>query len=152
MNTTTMVHDCLEISQVQNGCDDGSIVSATSTQSDILYESSAALQRDIQVEDCVQTFLRDTQYVALEIPAQLLAALEKLSATRGSTSVDTMAYLVAQALVSQQSWSDKLNQLRDLIQQEGGLDVSDDNDMLVEHIRQIRRDIFETEYDGYWYR
>lgn len=146
MNTPTMVYDRLEISHVQNGCDDGSIVSATSNQSDMLYESSVALQRDIQVEECTQAFLRDTHYVALEIPAQLLAALEELSATRGSTSVATMAYLVAQALVSQQAWSDKLNQLRDLIQQEGGLDVSDDNDVLVEHVRQIRRDIFETEY------
>jgi hypothetical protein len=89
--------------------------------------------------------LHHQSFMTLHIPLPLYTDLLMLAGTTQATPVDVIAHLVAMAL-RQQLWQQDVHALREHIRADGGLHVSDDDELLIEQLRATRQEIFEAEY------
>jgi hypothetical protein len=83
--------------------------------------------------------------VNLELPASLYTDLQSLAT---EAQVDLVDLLTRWAKLARQhhAWIQGWQDLRALIEQEGGLRVGASKESVVEHMRKTRNDIFEAEY------
>lgn len=83
--------------------------------------------------------------VTLELPTHLFQKLQALAEAEHTDPVTVMTRLISLAH-QRQEWLQNLETLRHEIRQAGGLSVSASRETVIKELRQIRRDIFETEY------
>jgi hypothetical protein len=83
--------------------------------------------------------------VTLQLPSKLYDELQLLAAEERSDPVEVIGRLVAMAS-RRRAWLRDLEDLREEIRQDGGLQVGTAQDKVVERLRQTRREIFEAEY------
>jgi hypothetical protein len=87
----------------------------------------------------------DTATVTLQVPASLYADLQSLGAEEQVSPVEMIARLVDNAR-QHRAWLRGWEELRELIQREGGLQVGVTKKEVVEQMRKTRYEIFEAEY------
>ena len=83
--------------------------------------------------------------VALEIPQNIYTELQTLAQEEDLDLVELLTRWVRLAQ-QQRTWQRDLQELRDLIQKEGGLHVGTTKEEVVEQMRKTRQEIFEVEY------
>jgi hypothetical protein len=83
--------------------------------------------------------------VTLQLPSKLYDELQLLAAEERSDPVEVIGRLVAMAS-RRRAWLRDLEDLREEIRRDGGLQVGTAQDKVVERLRQTRREIFEAEY------
>jgi hypothetical protein len=83
--------------------------------------------------------------VTLQLPSKLYDELQLLAAEERSDPVEVIGRLVAMAS-RRRAWLRDLEDLREEIRRDGGLQVGTTQDKVVERLRQTRREIFEAEY------
>jgi hypothetical protein len=86
----------------------------------------------------------DTRTVTLQIPADLYADLQSLGTQAQASPVEVIARLVEAA--QHRAWLRDLNALRERIRRDGGLQVGESKEAVVEQMRKTRQEIFEAEY------
>ena len=87
----------------------------------------------------------DTTTVTLQIPAGLYADLQSLGAEEQTSPVEVIARLVETAR-QRRAWLREWEELRELIRQDGGLQIGTTKEEVVEQMRKTRYEIFEAEY------
>lgn len=83
--------------------------------------------------------------VTLELPAELYADLQAL-ATEDQVDVVEMLTRWARLAHQRHTWIQGWDDLRELVRQEGGLQVGATKEEVVEQMRKTRHEIFEAEY------
>jgi hypothetical protein len=83
--------------------------------------------------------------ISFRLPAPLYADLQAL-ATEEQTDPVTMVARLIEAARQRRAWQTDLAALRQQIRQDGGLQIGNTKDEVVEQLRQARRQIFEAEY------
>jgi hypothetical protein len=83
--------------------------------------------------------------VTLQLPSKLYDELQLLTTEERSDPVEVIGRLVAMAS-RRRAWLRDLEDLREEIRRDGGLQVGTTRDKVVERLRQTRREIFEAEY------
>ncbi len=83
--------------------------------------------------------------IPFRLPAPLYADLQAL-ATEEQTDPVTMVARLIETARQRRAWHTDLASLREQIRQDGGLQVGNTKDEVVEQLRQTRRQIFEAEY------
>ncbi len=83
--------------------------------------------------------------IALEIPQSMYTELQSLAQEEQLDLLEMLAQWIKQAH-QQRTWQQDLQALRDLIEQEGGLQVDSTKEEVVEQMRKTRQEIFEVEY------
>lgn len=83
--------------------------------------------------------------VTVRLPADLYAELEILAREEETEPVVILSQLVTAAR-QRRTWLNDLTALRKQIAQDVGLQVGATRDEVVEHLRRVRREIFEAEY------
>jgi hypothetical protein len=83
--------------------------------------------------------------VTLQLPSKLYDELQLLATEERSDPVEVIGRLVAMAS-RRRAWLRDLEDLREEIRRDGGLQVGTTRDKVVERLRQTRREIFEAEY------
>jgi hypothetical protein len=86
-----------------------------------------------------------TNMVTVELPANSYDQLQELAASGQADPIEIMTELIALAY-QRQGWLKELTELQDLIQEQGGLQIGDTKEEVIEKLRQTRREIFEAEY------
>ena len=86
-----------------------------------------------------------TNIVKLELPASAYEQLQELAAVEQKDPIEVIAELIDIAH-QRQSWLRELEELRDLIREQGGLQISTNKEEMIEQLRQTRYEIFEAEY------
>ena len=86
-----------------------------------------------------------SETVTFQLPQWLYADLQSLAKEEQTDLIEMLARLIKMAY-KRHAWRRELNALREQIQQDGGLQVGDTTEEIVEHMRQTRREIFEAEY------
>ena len=86
-----------------------------------------------------------TKKVTLELPVSVYEQLQELAAVEQKDPIEVITELVDVAH-QRQSWLRELEELRDLIREQGGLQISTNKEEMIEQLRQTRREIFEAEY------
>ncbi|MFN2304699.1 MAG: hypothetical protein ACK2TV_13300 [Anaerolineales bacterium] len=86
-----------------------------------------------------------TKKVTLELPVSVCEQLQELAAVEQKDPIEVITELVDVAH-QRQSWLRELEELRDLIREQGGLQISTNKEEMIEQLRQTRREIFEAEY------
>jgi hypothetical protein len=86
-----------------------------------------------------------TDVVTLELPASSYDQLQELAISEQTDPIEIITELIAMAY-QRQSWLRELTELRELIRQQGGLQIGTTKEEVVEKLRQTRREIFEAEY------
>ena len=86
-----------------------------------------------------------TKKVTLELPVSVCEQLQELAAVEQKDPIEVITELVDVAH-QRQSWLRELEELRDLIREQGGLQISTNKEEMLEQLRQTRREIFEAEY------
>ena len=86
-----------------------------------------------------------TKKVTLELPVSVYEQLQELAAVEQKDPSEVITELVDVAH-QRQSWLRELEELRDLIREQGGLQISTNKEEMLEQLRQTRREIFEAEY------
>jgi hypothetical protein len=81
----------------------------------------------------------------LQLPSKLYDELQLLATEERSDPVEVIGRLVAMAS-RRRAWLRDLEDLREEIRRDGGLQVGTTRDKVVERLRQTRREIFEAEY------
>lgn len=87
----------------------------------------------------------NTGTVTLNLPRQLYTDLQSMA---GETRMDLVEMLAHWTTLARQRrvWLRELQDLRDLIQQEGGLTVGNTKEEVVAQLRKTRQELFEAEY------
>ncbi len=87
----------------------------------------------------------NTGTVTLQIPRQLYTDLQSMA---GETQMDLVEMLTRWTTLAHQRrvWLRELQNLRDLIQQQGGLAVGNTKEEVTAQMRQTRQELFEAEY------
>ncbi len=80
----------------------------------------------------------------LELPTKLYTNLESLAENDDQDITALLEQWVKEA--QRQRWIQGWQELRDLIREEGGLDVGETKEEIVAHMRKTRQEIFEEEY------
>ena len=83
--------------------------------------------------------------VKLELPISVYEQLQELAAAEQKDPIEIITALIDMAH-QRQSWLRELEELRDLIREQGGLQISTNKEEMIEQLRQTRREIFEAEY------
>jgi hypothetical protein len=83
--------------------------------------------------------------VTLQLPSKLYDELQLLATEERTDPVEVIGRLVAMAS-RRRAWLRDLEDLREEIRRDGGLQVGTTQDKVVERLRQTRREIFEAEY------
>jgi len=83
--------------------------------------------------------------VTLELPSALYTDLQALAAEEDGDLVALLSQWVKQAR-QRQSWLRGWKELQTLIEQQGGLQIGDTKEAVVEQMRKTRQEIFEAEY------
>jgi len=83
--------------------------------------------------------------VTIELPAKLHDELQALASEECASPAEVIQRLVS-AATRHRSWLRDLTALRELIREEGGLQVGASREEVIARLRQTRREIFETEY------
>ena len=86
-----------------------------------------------------------TKKVTLELPVSVYEQLQELAAVEQKDPIEVITELVDVAH-QRQSWLRELEELRDLIREQGGLQISTNKEEMIEQLRQTRLEIFEAEY------
>lgn len=86
-----------------------------------------------------------TPVVTIQFPASLYADLQSLASEEQTDPIEIISRLVSMAN-QRRAWLRDLAALREQIRRDGGLQVGDTKDAVVERLRQTRREIFEAEY------
>ena len=86
-----------------------------------------------------------TKKVTLELPVSVYEQLQELAAVEQKDPIEVITELVDVAH-QRQSWLRELEELQDLIREQGGLQISTNKEEMIEQLRQTRREIFEAEY------
>ena len=86
-----------------------------------------------------------TKKVTLELPVSVYEQLQELAAVEQKDPIEVITELVDVAH-QRQSWLRELEELQDLIREQGGLQISTNKEEMLEQLRQTRREIFEAEY------
>ncbi|HOT93151.1 MAG TPA: hypothetical protein PLN71_16435 [Anaerolineae bacterium] len=87
----------------------------------------------------------DTPTITLELPAQVYADLQSLADEAKIDLVEMLRRWIKQTS-EQRAWIQAWDDLRRLVQEEGGLHVGTTKEEVVEHMRKTRQEIFEAEY------
>ena len=87
----------------------------------------------------------NTDTVSLELPEQMYAKLQALASEEQSDPVNVIVRLIDRAY-RRRAWLQDVRTLREQIRQEGGLQVGNTRDQVVERLRKTRQEIFEAEY------
>ena len=87
----------------------------------------------------------DATTVTLQIPTSLYAELQSLGAEEQVNPVQVIARLVETAR-ERRAWLRDLTALREQIHRDGGLQVGETKEAVVEKLRKTRREVFEAEY------
>lgn len=91
-----------------------------------------------------------TKIVTLQLPTSVYDKLQELATEEQSDPVTVITRLVTVAY-QHRGWLRNLAAFREQIRQDGGLNVGSTKEGVVERLRQIRHEIFETEY-AHFYR
>ena len=83
--------------------------------------------------------------VTLQLPATLYAKVEELAVDAETSPDDLLASLIETA-PQRRTWLRELNELREQIKRDGGLNIGSSREEVVEQLRQTRREIFDAEY------
>ncbi len=83
--------------------------------------------------------------VNVQLPARLYSQLKDLASESQSDPIEVITHLVEQAH-QRRAWQRDLDELRQQIEQDGGLQIGLTQDEIVERLRQTRREIFKAEY------
>ena len=86
-----------------------------------------------------------TNMIKVELPASAYEQLQELAAVEQKDPIEVITELIDMAH-QRQSWLRELEELRDLIREQGGLQISTNKEEMIEQLRQTRREIFEAEY------
>ena len=86
-----------------------------------------------------------TNMIKLELPARVYEQLQELAAVEQKDPIEVITELIDIAH-QRQGWLKELTELQDLIQEQGGLQIGDTKEEVIEKLRQTRREIFEAEY------
>ncbi|MBC6478408.1 MAG: hypothetical protein GDA56_12155 [Hormoscilla sp. GM7CHS1pb] len=87
----------------------------------------------------------DPELVTLELPANLHEQLQALATAEDTGVVSYLEQLVTDAY-QRERWLKTLDNLYQLIQARGGLQLGDTQEEINERLRQTRQEIFEEEY------
>ncbi|MBC6422358.1 MAG: hypothetical protein GDA43_14080 [Hormoscilla sp. SP5CHS1] len=87
----------------------------------------------------------NTEHVTLELPANLHEQLQALATAEETDVVSYLEQLVTNAY-QRERWLKTLDNLYQLIQARGGLQLGDTQEEINERLRQTRQEIFEEEY------
>lgn len=87
----------------------------------------------------------NTPTITLELPAQVYADLQSLADEAKIDLVEMLRRWTKQTS-EQRAWVQAWDDLRRLVQEEGGLHVGTTKEEVVEHMRKTRQEIFEAEY------
>lgn len=85
------------------------------------------------------------EVVSLELPVSVYNKLQELVTEEQSDPITVVTHLITIAH-QHRSWLRDLTELREQIQRDGGLQVGNTKEEVVERLRQTRREIFEAEY------
>lgn len=83
--------------------------------------------------------------VTLQLPATLYSKVEELAVDAETSPDDLLASLIETAH-QRRTWLRELNELREQIKRDGGLNIGSSREEVVEQLRQTRREIFDAEY------
>jgi hypothetical protein len=86
-----------------------------------------------------------TNMVTLELPVSAYDQLQELAVAEQKDPIEVITELIDMAH-QRQSWLRELEELRDLIREQGGLQIGTTKEEVIEKLRQTRREIFEAEY------
>jgi small-conductance mechanosensitive channel len=86
-----------------------------------------------------------TNMIKVELPVSAYEQLQELAAVEQKDPIEVITELIDMAH-QRQSWLRELEELRDLIREQGGLQISTNKEEMIEQLRQTRREIFEAEY------
>jgi GTPase Era involved in 16S rRNA processing len=86
-----------------------------------------------------------TNIVKLELSVSVYEQLQELAAVEQKDPIEVITELIDKAH-QRQSWLRELEELRDLIREQGGLQISTNKEEMIEQLRQTRYEIFEAEY------
>jgi hypothetical protein len=86
-----------------------------------------------------------TNMIKLELPVSVYEQLQELAAVEQKDPIEVITELIDKAH-QRQSWLRELEELRDLIREQGGLQISTNKEEMIEQLRQTRYEIFEAEY------
>ena len=87
----------------------------------------------------------ENRVVTIQLPETLYDELRSLADEEGAEPIDIIGRLVARAALNR-AWLRDLQDLRERILKEGGLQIGSSRDDVVKRLRQTRREIFEAEY------
>lgn len=87
----------------------------------------------------------DMDTVTLQLPATLYAKVEELAVDAETSPDDLLASLI-ETVHQRRTWLRELNELREQIKRDGGLNIGSSREEVVEQLRQTRREIFDAEY------
>jgi len=88
----------------------------------------------------------DTELVTLQLPVSLYDQLQEFAAEERIEPVEVISHLVS-AAYQHRGWLRDLIALREQIRQDGGLQVGQTKEAVIERLRQTRREIFEAMRD-----
>lgn len=83
--------------------------------------------------------------VMLELPSDVYQSWQQLAAEEQADLIEMLRHWI-QLAGQRRAWRQDLQDLRHLIQQEGGLQVGMTKEQVVEQMRKTRQEIFEAEY------
>ena len=86
-----------------------------------------------------------TNMIKLELPARVYEQLQELAAVEQKDPIEVITELIDMAH-QRQSWLRALEELQDMIREQGRLQISTNKEEMLEQLRQTRREIFEAEY------
>lgn len=87
----------------------------------------------------------ETVTVTLELPRALYTDLQALAVEKDGDLVGLLSQWVKQAR-QRQEWLQGWRELQALIEKEGGLQIGETKEEVVEQMRETRQEIFEAEY------
>lgn len=87
----------------------------------------------------------NTELITLELPANMHKQLQALATAEETDVVSYLEKLVTDAY-QRERWLKTLDNLYQLIQARGGLQLGDTQEEINERLRQTRQEIFEEEY------
>lgn len=100
----------------------------------------------LEIDAIAHQLLNDPTHMTIELPISLYTELQTLARDEQCTALDVVAHLVARRIYQRRTWGEHWNALCASVQQHGGLDVPDDEEAFLEHMRTIRQDVYEEEY------
>ncbi len=116
------------------------------TTNDVAVPTPDMRAQEQAIDAIAEQLHDDSAYVTLEIPTSLYTELQALTHPMQCTPLDVVVRLVAERVYHMRARKEALERLITSIQEQGGLDVPDDEDELIEHMRKIRQEIYEEEY------